>query len=78
MAKKDKIVVYTPYKAMRRKCLDCCCGQLIEVRECTIKTCALYPYRMGHAPKGDEFVDSKGRPLKTRAHSGTNSQERGK
>ena len=43
----------TPIKAIRQKCLDCCSGQIKEVRECTVKTCALYEYRMGHRPKED-------------------------
>ena len=34
----------TPIRAIRKKCLDCCCGQQAEVRSCMIKTCALYPY----------------------------------
>ena len=44
----------TPIKAIRVKCLDCCAGQLAEVRKCTLKNCALYPYRMGHRPKVEE------------------------
>lgn len=46
----------TPVKAIRQKCLDCCCGQIAEVRLCTCKTCPLYGYRMGHRPKGEEFT----------------------
>lgn len=46
----------TPMKAIRQKCLDCCCGQLAEVRMCTCITCALYGYRMGHRPKGEQFT----------------------
>ena len=46
----------TPMKAIRKKCLDCCCGQTKEVRECVIKTCALYPYRNGHRPKDKEII----------------------
>lgn len=41
----------TPIKAIRAKCLDCTAGQVKEVRLCTVKKCALYPYRMGHRPK---------------------------
>ena len=44
----------TPMKAIRAKCLDCCCGSNREakkVRLCPGKDCALYPYRMGHRPK---------------------------
>ncbi len=46
----------TPIRAIRKKCLDCCCGQQAEVRSCMIKTCALYPYRMGHRPKDEESI----------------------
>lgn len=44
----------TPVRAIRKKCLDCCCGQIKEVRLCTVKDCALYRYRNGHRPKDDE------------------------
>lgn len=43
----------TPIKAIRAKCLECSCGQQKEIRLCTIKSCSLYPYRMGHRPKAD-------------------------
>lgn len=33
-------------KAIRDKCLDCCCGQEKEVRICEIKKCSLWPYRL--------------------------------
>lgn len=42
----------TPMKAIRKKCLDCCAGQVAEVRRCTVENCPLFPYRMGHKPKG--------------------------
>lgn len=38
-------------KAIRLKCLDCCCGNSLEVRKCTIKSCPLYDFRMGKTPK---------------------------
>ena len=41
----------TPVKAIRAKCLDCCCGQVQEVRLCTAQSCPLWPYRMGKRPK---------------------------
>lgn len=44
---KDRL---TPIKAIRAKCLDCCCGQVKEIRECSIPRCSLYPYRMGKRP----------------------------
>lgn len=41
----------TPIKAIRAKCLDCCCGQAKEVRLCPIEKCPLYPYRFGKRPQ---------------------------
>jgi hypothetical protein len=37
-------------KAIRTKCVDCCCGSESEVRKCTAVDCALWPYRMRHNP----------------------------
>ena len=42
--------VLTPIKAIRAKCLECSCGQAVEVRLCVLHDCPLYPYRMGHRP----------------------------
>ena len=39
-----------PVKAIRMKCMDCCGGHRSEVDRCTIKDCALYPFRMGRNP----------------------------
>ena len=49
--------VLTPIKAIRAKCLDCCCGDRREVRECTIEKCSLHPYRMGKRPAKDTCID---------------------
>ena len=38
----------TPMKAIRQKCLDCSCGQVSEIKECPIKKCPLYSFRMGY------------------------------
>lgn len=40
----------TPLKAIRLKCLDCCCGQIVEVKNCPCPDCPLYNYRDGHNP----------------------------
>ena len=48
MKKTSKIL--TPIKAIRKKCLDCTNGQYDEIRNCSVKKCALYPYRMGKRP----------------------------
>lgn len=49
----------TPVKAIRAKCLDCCCGEPKRVRECSISSCTLWPYRMGKRPRREQA----GRPL---------------
>lgn len=41
-------------KAIRRKCLDCCCGNSAEVRRCTATNCPLWRYRMGNEKKALE------------------------
>jgi hypothetical protein len=41
----------TPIKAIKDKCKnDCCGGDRDEWINCPVKTCALYPYRLGHNP----------------------------
>lgn len=48
----------TRAKAIRAKCLDCCCGQAVEVRLCTAQKCPLFPYRMGREDK-DVYLPSQ-------------------
>ena len=43
--------ILTPLKAIRSKCLSCCCGQYGEVRLCPCEDCTLWPYRLGKRPK---------------------------
>lgn len=40
----------TPIKAIRAKCMDCCCYQRNEVAACPCTNCALWPYRFGKRP----------------------------
>ena len=42
--------VKNPIKAIRAKCLDCCCGSSYEVKLCTCVNCSLYPFRLGKNP----------------------------
>lgn len=42
--------ITNPVKAIRAKCLDCCCGQQNEVKLCPCTDCVLYPFRMGKNP----------------------------
>lgn len=39
-----------PLKAIRAKCIDCCCDSPVEVRLCPCTDCALYPFRFGSNP----------------------------
>lgn len=56
----------SPMKAIREKCLDCCCAQPSEVRACEAVKCALWPFRSGSHPytaakleKPSQEADSK-------------------
>ena len=37
----------TRSKAIRAKCIDCCCGLKHEVKKCTATNCPLWNYRLG-------------------------------
>ena len=41
---------HNPVKAIREKCLDCCGGSTLEVKECTAENCPIYPFRLGKNP----------------------------
>ena len=43
----------TPMRAIRAKCIDCSGGNRSEVTHCTVKTCPLWPYRLGRRPRID-------------------------
>ena len=43
-------------KAIRLKCLDCSAGSPVEVRNCELKHCALWPYRFGKNPNRPKRV----------------------
>lgn len=47
-------------KAIREKCLDCCCGNIAEIRKCTATNCALHRYRMGAEQRGRTEVKNEG------------------
>ena len=43
----------TRARAIRAKCMDCCCGNRAEVRRCDLRTCLLWIYRMGNEKKAE-------------------------
>lgn len=46
-------------KAIRLKCLGCCCGNNAEVRNCPAVNCPLWRYRMGNEQKGNADIIKK-------------------
>lgn len=49
----------SPLKAIRAKCLDCCCGQASEVKKCQIKQCPLWEYRFGKSGRTRSMTDEQ-------------------
>ncbi len=43
----------SPLRAIRKYCIDCCCGSYSEVRQCPDKACPLWRYRAGHRPESE-------------------------
>lgn len=58
----------SPLKAIRLKCLDCCCGSSNEVKLCTLTRCPLYPFREGYNPNiaKREYTDEQKAALTAR------------
>ena len=46
----QKFSAQNPLKALRARCLDCCCGDASEVRKCVATDCPSWPFRMGTNP----------------------------
>lgn len=44
------MAITNPVKAIRAKCLDCCCDSAKDVELCPVMGCALYPFRFGKNP----------------------------
>ncbi len=40
----------TPLKAIKKHCLECSGYEKKQVRECEIKECVLFPFRLGSNP----------------------------
>ena len=58
----------TPIRAIRLKCLDCCCDNPNEVAACPIKDCSLHIYRFGTNPaiKKKEYTEEERRQMRER------------
>lgn len=64
-----------PLKAIRLKCLDCCCGSAHEVKLCTAARCPLYQFREGKDPyrKAREYTEEQKAALSARLRKNTPS-----
>ena len=68
----------TPLKAIRKKCLDCSCDCKLEVRECPVIDCPIYPYRLGKNPARSGIGNSKALLVnKPELNKGLNDQKGG-
>jgi len=56
--------VLPPLRAVRAKCLDCCCEVSEEVRPCPAEGCSLWPFRFGTYPEYHQGPKSVLRPIK--------------
>ena len=65
-----------PLKALRARCLDCCCGNASELRKCVSVDCPSWPFRMGKNPfrakrqLSDEQKRHMAERLRARAETG--------
>ena len=48
-----------PLRAIRIKCLDCCCYDRKEVKLCATVNCPLWPFRFGKNPYRGKSTNSK-------------------
>lgn len=65
-----------PLKAIRAKCLDCCCMSANEVKTCTSESCALYPFRLGKNPyrKKKEYTEEERKAIAIRLENARKSK----
>lgn len=66
----------TRSKAIRLKCLDCCCGQANEVRLCPDKKCPLWNYRLGYEVDGEGNYTPRRKAPKNGFQNGKNEEIR--
>lgn len=48
-------------KAIRQRCLDCCCWQTAEVKACTAEQCSLWEFRFGKNPYAKRILTDEQR-----------------
>ena len=53
--------IRNPVKAIRDHCLECSTGAVSEIRNCVIKSCGLYPFRLGKNPYRNQNLSEEAR-----------------
>lgn len=66
----------TPIKAIRLKCIDCCCGSAAEVKFCPAYNCPLHDFRFGKNPfrKKREYTEEQKATMAERLVNARNSK----
>ena len=64
-------------KAIRLKCLDCCCDSANEVKLCPCEKCPLHPFRFGKNPyrTKKEYTEEERKAMADRFKKKGNSEE---
>lgn len=63
--------ITSPLKAIRTKCIDCCCNQINEVKLCPVSDCPLHPFRFGKNPyRKRELTNEQKEALRQRLEIG--------
>ena len=64
-------------KAIRLKCLDCCCDSANEVKLCPCEKCPLHPFRFGKNPyrSKKEYTEEERKALADRFKKKGDSEE---
>ncbi len=52
---KSKYNLLPPLKAIRQNCIDCMCGNKLEVKHCQVVSCILFPYGFGRYPTEEDM-----------------------
>lgn len=64
-------------KAIRLKCLDCCCDSANEVKLCPCEKCPLHPFRFGKNPyrSKKEYTEEERKAMADRFKKKGDSEE---
>lgn len=57
----SEIKKLTPLKAIRAHCIDCAGGSVVDVRNCHLNTCPLWPHRFGKSGNKKIFTEEQKR-----------------